>query len=454
MKLDDLNIFEKSHYYKDSDIFNLKPPKSPEKYKLKLLSLNLNNLRNIDIDNYKTNINNERYFKNKKDHINECLRDKKWMTNYLSHFKKYKTLEKLRKESKKMQLDKSYNYDYGENNQIYKNIRLNNIKGSVSLGNSISNFSSEYNSMLDFAQKIMLKKKLEKEKINQLNKSMDIPLKFKPLKRQNFKRKNYLNELFTPNTIDIDLNKSTDSIFLYKTKKDMNKSTLDFYKSNIFFDKEKAKINEELNKFSNENKEKKKYEKLKNKKLQKEKSHPNIIRKRPNYYFEERPNKKPKNAEELKQFLRDGNFPLPYANYKPHKEITINSIDDIYNSKNKKLYYGLTEMERNTEKFIVLGISKNNKFDVREIKNLFAKNGIHMFGEQTYTSYIENGKKGKFVFNIRKDIKDKNYDEKMKRIQDILYKKQGIVFNIDNRKMNYNKKKRKDISPTIPNKKE
>ena len=113
-----------------------------------------------------------------------------------------------------MQLDKSYNYDYGENNQIYKNIRLNNIKGSVSLGNSISNFSSEYNSMLDFAQKIMLKKKLEKEKINQLNKSMDIPLKFKPLKRQNFKRKNYLNELFTPNTIDVDLNKSTDSIFL------------------------------------------------------------------------------------------------------------------------------------------------------------------------------------------------------------------------------------------------
>ena len=106
-------------------------------------------------------------------------------------------------------------------------------------------------------------------------------------------------------------------------------------------------------------------------------------------------------------------------------------------------------MERNTEKFIVLGISKNNKFDVREIKNLFAKNGIHMFGEQTYTSYIENGKKGKFVFNIRKDIKDKNYDEKMKRIQDILYKKQGIVFNIDNRKINYNKRIRTDITPTL-----
>ena len=124
------------------------------------------------------------------------------------------------------------------------------------------------------------------------------------------------------------------------------------------------------------------------------------------------------------------------------------------NSNNKKLYYGLTEMERNTDKFIVMGISKNNKFDPREIKNLFAKNGIHMFGEQTYSSYIENGKKGKFVFNIRRDVKDQEYPEKMKKIQDILFKKQGITFNIDNRKMNYNKKRRNDISPYIPTKKE
>ncbi len=42
----------------------------------------------------------------------------------------------------------------------------------------------------------------------------------------------------------------------------------------------------------------------------------------------------------------------------------------------------------------------------------------------------------------------------MKKIQDILFKKQGITFNIDNRKMNYNKKRRNDISPYIPTKKE
>ena len=210
-----------------------------------------------------------------------------------------------------------------------------------------------------------------------------------------------------------------------------------------------------MNKYSEANKAKRKYEKLKNKKLQKKKSHPNIIRKKPNYYFEERPKKQPKNAEELKQFFRDGNFPLPYANYKPLKEIKISSIDDIYNSRNKKLYNGLTEKERNSDKYIVLGISNNLKFDPKEVKNIFAKNGIHMFGEQTYTSYIENGKKGKFIFNIRKDLNDKNYNEKLDKIKNILLKKQGIEFNIDNRRVIYNKKRRKDITPiNIPKKEE
>ena len=111
-------------------------------------------------------------------------------------------------------------------------------------------------------------------------------------------------------------------------------------------------------------------------------------------------------------------------------------------------------MERNTDKYIVLGIDKNHKFDAIEIKNLFAKNGIHMFGEQTYTSYIENGKKGKFIFNIRKDLNDQNFNEKFEKIKNIISKKQGIEFNIDNRKITYNKKRRKDIVPTDVQKKE
>ena len=72
-----------------------------------------------------------------------------------------------------------------------------------------------------------------------------------------------------------------------------------------------------------------------------------------------------------------------------------------------------------------------------------------MFGALTFSSYIENGKKGKFVFNIRKDLKDKDFNNKLKKVQNILMKKQGIIFNIDNRKLNYNKKIRTDITPTL-----
>ena len=444
MKLDDLNIYEKSNYYKDSDIFNLKSPKTPEKYKSKPILEQVD-----DINNYQTYFDNDKYYLNKKDHINECLRYKKWMKSYIDRYKKYKTVENLREESKKIQMDKSYDFNYGQNNIIYKNIRQKHKKGTVSLGNSITNFCSEYSRMQDFANKYMLKKKLEKDKSDILNRSMDIPYKFKPLKRISFKRRSHINELFTPNSIDIDLNKSTDNIKLKK-----NKNTLDFYKSNIFFDKEKEKSNEKLNKYSEAYKAKRNYEKIKNRKLQNKKSHPNIIRKKQNYFFEERPKKQPKNAEELKQFFRDGNFPLPYANYKPIKEIKISSIDDMYNTMNKKLYHGLTEKERNSDKYIVLGITNNLKFDPIEVKNLFAKNGIHMFGEQTYSSYIENGKKGKFIFNIRKDLKDPNYNEKLEKIKNILSKKQGIEFNIDNRKIMYNKKRRKDITPIKIHKKE
>ena len=236
MSLNDLNIFQKSHYYKDSDIFNLKPPKTPDKYKTKRISLKLDDNDNNEYNNRYNNFENIKYYRNKKDHINECLRDKNFMENYTDKYKMYKTVDNLRKESRKIYLDKSYDFNYDENNKIYKNIRLFHKKGNVSLGNAINNFSSEYNSMQDYAKKVMLRKKVEKEKQYRTNKSMDIPFKFKPTARQNFKRKSHMNELFTPNTIAIDLSKSNDNLQFNDQK-----NNLDFYKSNIFFDKQKEK---------------------------------------------------------------------------------------------------------------------------------------------------------------------------------------------------------------------
>ena len=227
--------------------------------------------------------------------------------------------------------------------------------------------------------------------------------------------------MYTKNTTNFDINKSTDNIN-YNTAHNIN-----YYNSNIFFDKEK----------------------IKNLELEKEKSKANKIKRRKTDFLYEEEKRKYGDMEEHKKFCRDGNFPLQYANFKPQKEFKMKSIDELYTANNKRLYKDLSELERQTDKFVILDVARNDKFDSREIKNLFFKNGIHMFGEQTFNSYIQDGKRGKFVFNIRKDLRDKDYNQKLKKVQNILMKKQGVVFKLDNRKLNYNKKIRTDITPTL-----
>lgn len=452
MKINDLAPEERKQYYNDSDIFNTRPPKTPERFRFKkflpVTALKCHNHKiklNNDLSN--PNIYNERYYNNKKDHIKDCFRSKTPASYFLPEYQKYKTTKNIKKDSKKLQFDKSYEYNYDNNNNVYKSITLQGKKGNLFLGNDPMNFSSEYNSMQDYAKRIMLKKRINKERMsNQLNKSVDIPQKFQPLRR-NYRKNHATKEIFIKNTINFDLNKSTDNINL---RNNLANNNLNYYKSNIFFDKEKEKTNEKLDKIDNENKTLLHNEKLKNLEIEKEKYyHPNIKRRKNNFLYDDLNKIKLGGAEDFKKFNRDGNFPLKYANFKPKKEFKIKSIDDEYNARNRRLYYGLTELERNTDKYVVLDISKNDKFDSMEIKNLFSKNGIHMFGEQTFSSYIENGKKGKFVFNIRKDLKDKDYNAKFKKVQNILMKKQGIVFNLDNRRINYNKKVRTDITPTL-----
>ena len=458
MKINDLDPVERSHYYNDSDVFNAEPPKTPERFKYKkylpITALKSSNYKTISNDNIPIQtFNNERYYNNKKDHINDCLRSNTPFPYFKTKYDRYKTTQNLKNASKKLQLDKSYEYNFEDNNNIYKSITFQGKKGNLYLGNDPTNFSSEYNSMQDYARRIMLKKRINKEKLlsDKLNKSVDISDRFMPLKRKNYNKKNAMKEMYIKNTIDVDLNKSTDNINLNRRNNiKRNNINFNYYKSNIFFDKEKEKTNEELDKIENENKILKHKEKLRNLEIEKEKFyHPNVKKRKNNFLYDDLNKIKKGDAEEYKKFNRDGNFPLQYSNYKPKKEFKLKSLDDEYNAKNRRLYYGLTEMERNTDKFVVLDISKNDKFDSLEIKNLFSKNGIHMFGEQTFNSYIENGKKGKFVFNIRKDLKDKDYNAKLKKVQNILMKKQGIVFNLDNRKINYNKKIRNDITPTF-----
>ena len=456
MKINELNNLERKQYYNDSDIFNTRPPKTPERFKFKkylpITSLKTHNYNTISTDNVPIEkYKHEKYYNNKKDHINDYFWVKKPASFFLNHYKKYRKTEDLKKDSRQIQYYNSYQYNFDENNNNYNYIKFHGKKGSIVLGNEPSNFSSEYNSMHDYANRVMLKKTINKEEIksDKLNKSVDIPQKFMALKRNNYHRKHAIKELYLKNSIDLDMSKSMANIY-NKKRNNVISNNLMFYKSNIFFDKEKEKINEKLDKIANEYKTQKEKEKQKYIELQHEKLvHPKIKRRKINFLCKDLKKINPEDIEEYKKFHRNGVFQLEYANYKPKKEIIMKSLDSEYNARNKRLYNGLTEMERDTDKIVVLDISRNDKFDPGEIKNLFSKNGIHMFGQQTFNSYIENGKKGKFVFNIRKDVNDKDYNSKLKRIQNYLMRKQGIVFNVDNRKANYNKKVGNDIGPTF-----
>ena len=163
MKINDLNSIERKHYYNDSDIFNTRPPKTPERFKYKkyipVTTLKISNYKIILNDDFQSqNRNNERYYNNKKDHINDCFRSKNSSPYFMAKYQRYKTTHNLKNDSKKIQFDKSYEYNYDENNKVYKTISLQGKKGYLILGNETTNFSSEYNSMKDFAKKVMLKK--------------------------------------------------------------------------------------------------------------------------------------------------------------------------------------------------------------------------------------------------------------------------------------------------------
>ena len=119
MKTFDLNPKERKHYYNDSDIFNIRPPKTPERYKIKkLMSYKLlpNNYKTISTEIVPTHKNNKekQYYNynhdNQKDHINDCIRSMTPLPSFMGKYKKYKTIGDLKKISQKLQLDKSYKF--------------------------------------------------------------------------------------------------------------------------------------------------------------------------------------------------------------------------------------------------------------------------------------------------------------------------------------------------------
>ena len=122
-----------------------------------------------------------------------------------------------------------------------------------------------------------------------------------------------------------------------------------------------------------------------------------------------------------------GFFPSKFSDYKHEKkDDELNkSMDNLMIKKHEK-YIGITENERETDNFEINNINFNSKFNMNDIKKEFRNNGFHIYGDKINNEFFNGKEKGQAKFCIRKDINDKDYEKKIKNVEEKLEKQQGI----------------------------
>ena len=147
------------------------------------------------------------------------------------------------------------------------------------------------------------------------------------------------------------------------------------------------------------------------------------------------------------------------SNKKGEKFTNINSVNyDIisgkkYNNKNKliNLKNGNNNINKTNNNFQTeyYEISVKNNFDktdVNKIKNAFANKGIHLFKIEEKSDNIDN-KSGKITFRIRKEKEDKNYDEKISSLNNLISNKDMKLNKIDYKLIESKAKKTRQKTP-------
>ena len=94
--------------------------------------------------------------------------------------------------------------------------------------------------------------------------------------------------------------------------------------------------------------------------------------------------------------------------------------------KKHEKYIGITENEREEDNFEINNINQTSKFNMNEVKKEFRNNGFHIYGDKVNIEFFNGKERGQAKFSIRKDINDKDYDFKIKKVESILEKQQGI----------------------------
>ncbi len=100
-------------------------------------------------------------------------------------------------------------------------------------------------------------------------------------------------------------------------------------------------------------------------------------------------------------------------------------MDNLMVKRHEK-YIGITENQRESDNFEINNINFNSGFNMNDIKKEFRNNGFHIYGDKINCEFFNGKERGQAKFSIRKDVNDKDYEKKIKKVEEILEKKQGI----------------------------
>ena len=378
-----MNSSERFRYFNQSDIFNLKPPKNPNEF---LLNDNVNkNKIKEELSKSQKNIINEINYNNKKniDHLSYLYNnDDNNNNNTKKNF-----IKELRKQIKEDSMDFSNTkvHDLYLKNKSKANGDLNLLKTNNKIKDDFLTTNLIFNKYME--ARVDKYKKIFKNKNNSTKNIYD-PKKF-------FKKTSNIN---SKNTSNLNYNPNNNSI----------KNKINFYKSNIFNDTEKSKLDETFE------------PKTERKNINSNNN--NNIKKHIKKDIEYLPKLDWQNAtteiwtkgmEESEEYKKNKNDNNNYPKKNLLNKLNSNdSSDKIFSENINKKYNGITENFRVNNLFEIDGINNNKNFNIDFVKKIFNKNGLHFFGEKVDSEFSNDGKA---KFYVRKDVEDKNYEKKIEK---------------------------------------
>ena len=155
------------------------------------------------------------------------------------------------------------------------------------------------------------------------------------------------------------------------------------------------------------------------------------------------------NAKERNLYFNKGSFPSKFSDYKhDKKDDDLNKSMDNLMVKRHEKYIGITENQRESDNFEINNINFNSGFNMNDIKKEFRNNGFHIYGDKINCEFFNGKERGQAKFSIRKDINDKDYEKKIKKVEEKLEKQQGIKISKikESNDKNLNNNKNKNIN--------